>query len=179
MDKAFIKSDDIPAWSGPSVFHDGNVEYELKLGEHEKVSMMQAMLGQGGPTLEARSGVCLVIAVYVPRHEAGLLIHLWREEELSHEAADLIRKPFERFRQLADSPTIWMLTSSRLNATYPNQMDQAKAVIRQLAPTAQFREIVVTDKEDEISVDVELHTQKGELAVNDDFGTDVVIDCHI
>jgi hypothetical protein len=63
----------------------------------------QAMLGQRGPTLEARSGSCLIIAIYTPRHGAGLLIHLGRDADLSDEGADLIRKPFEEYPQLAEA----------------------------------------------------------------------------
>jgi hypothetical protein len=175
MKKGFIAHDDIPTWSGHSTFRDGNTEYELKYGTHQKVSMMQAMLGQRGPVLEAGSGSCLVITVCVPKHAAGMIIHLWREDELSTEAADLIGKPFEMFPQLSKSPIVGMLSSPRLREIYPNQMRQAKELITRLAPSAEFHEFLVVDRGDEISVSVRLDTGVGNLTIDDDFGTEKVI----
>lgn len=176
MTQPFLAHDDIPCWSGPSTFHNGNKAYELKWGTHEFVSMMQAMLGQNGPILEAGSGNCLVIAIYIPIHQAGLLIHLWRDLTLSTEAADLISEPLKKFSQLTHDPLVVMLTSNALNQTYSTQMDQAKQLIHSLAPGARFHDVLATHRGSKISVSLILETSQALLRVEDDYGKDSFVD---
>lgn len=177
MADKFIEHDDIPAWSGHSTFRDGNTDFELKYGPHAKVSMMQAMLGQNGPILEAGSGNCLLIVVYVQKLDAGLLIHLWRDEDLSEEAADVIRKPFEKYPQLCDEPIVGFVSSPSVIEMFPNQIPHSQALISSITRNARFHNIqAAEDSEGWMGVTVFLDTSKGKLHIEDDNGPNSVID---
>lgn len=167
----FISPDEIPAWSGESTRHDGFPEYELKIGLHSEVSMMQAMVGQDGPILEAHSGNCLVIAAYSVEHRAGLLMHLWREENLDEEASNLITKPFQEFQELCENVIVHFLSSERYDAECPNQMLQAKKLIAGLAPSSTIHVVNVEDRDGEFEATVELRTAEAKLVIHDDFAS--------
>lgn len=177
MANKFIEHDDIPAWSGHSTSRNGNTEFELKYGEHEKVSMMQAMLGQNGPILEAGSGNCLLIVVYVQKLDAGLLIHLWRDDDLSEEAADLIRKPFEKYPQLCEEPIVGFVSCPSVIEMFPGQIPQSQGLIDSITRNARFHNInAAEDSEGGMGVSVFLNTATGKLIIQDDNGADSVID---
>lgn len=149
--------------------------------------MDQAVLAQNGAVLEARSRICLLIAVYAPKTKTGAVIHLWREDALEPPQAALIRSVFTDFPAICDAPNVGFVSSLEVNNSHPAQLAQAKELVRALAPTANLRDILVvskkspdvdremTDSIHEISVEIFLGTYNGTLFVQDDFGEDQTI----
>jgi hypothetical protein len=187
MCKLPFMSDDLARWSAPSILHDGYEEFEFGYGIEPKASMLQAAMGQDGPELEATSGICLLIPIYVRRHKVGLLIHLWRDEQLSDEGAELIRKPFEKFPELADGPIVGFVSSEKVRAEFPDQIKAARELIKTFAPSARFHDIDAETSEGKtfsdagagpMSLEVSLHTKTGELKVWDDYGSYKLIEYH-
>ena len=177
MSKPRLSPDDILIWSGHSTFRDGNTEFENSYGTHAKASMMQAVMGQNGPTLEAESGSCLLIPIYVLKHKLGLLIHLWRDQDLSKESRDLIRKPFEKYAELLVKPIVGFVSSETMRQLYPGQIPEARKLLTTLSRTARFHDITAAENRlAEMGIGVSLNTYSGKLHVHDDYGEDTIID---
>ena len=71
----------IAKWSTPTTHRDDpSPLYDCGPHVLHEASMDQAVVTQDGRMLEARSGVCLLIAVYVSKLKLGAVIHLWRGE---------------------------------------------------------------------------------------------------
>ncbi len=175
--------DDVARWSAPLLIYDGYEQFEFGYGIEPKASMLQVVMGQNGPVLEAASAVCLLIPIYVLKHKIGLIIHLWRDEDLGNESAELIRKPFEQYPEIAVEPIVGFVSSQTIRTEHATQIGEAKALIETLAPSARFHDIIVQEpktsppdpNQDPMGVEIHLDTEKGVLDVRDDFGPDQTI----
>jgi hypothetical protein len=184
----------VAKWSAPSAHHEDKAPpYDCGPHVSHEASMDQAVLAQNGRGLEARSGVCLLIAVYAAAPKMGALIHLWRNDDLWAEQEDLIRSVFTRFPQICNHPYVGFVSNKKVEAEQPGMAAQAKELVRTLAPTARIEDVWVhsPDHPDvdpelvdpavaamgcEMSVEVCLGTAKGQLLVDDDFGAMRTID---
>src|SRR5687767_4482274 len=129
-----FQPDDIARWSDASLKHDGFEEFEFGPMLDPEASTLQAVMGQDGPELSAKSGSCLLVPIYVPKHKVGLVIHLWPDEHLSEEGAKLIRKPFEKHSELKDEPIVGFVSSEGVGTLHTAQINEVRTLIESLAP---------------------------------------------
>lgn len=187
-----LPRDQVAKWSAPT--DEGNVPcFEVGPNVEPDASMDEAVLSQNGTRLDARSGVCLLIAVYVPALKLGAVIHLNRNEYLWSEQRELIRDVFTRFPQLSDVPYVGFVSNKDVEAESPDMVAQAKELILSLASTARIEEVWVNSidhpdcdrelLEPEVlamdcpmSVEVCLGTSAGKLLILDDYGETQTID---
>ena len=132
MSAPSIHPNEIAKWSAPSTWFDGEQEFDLGPLVNHAASMQQAVLGKDGPTLDAASGVCLLIPIYIPAHKLGLLIHLHREADLDEESSDLIRQPFEKFTALRENPYVGFVSTKALSRKYARQITEGAELSRRL-----------------------------------------------
>lgn len=161
--------------------------------EATDASMDEAVFAQNGTRIDARSGVCLLIAVYVPGLKLGGVIHLNRNKFLWPEQRELIQAIFTRFPQLGDHPRVAFVSSKDVEAEQSDMALQAKNLIRELAPTARIEDLWVNSlghpdcnrealelellaMELPMSVEICLGTACGKLLILDDYGLSRTID---
>lgn len=180
--KLALKTGDVAIWRGEDAADSGEELFECGYGLSTRAGTNEAVMGQNGPLLEARSGVCLVIPIYVPRHRLGLIVNLSREEQLFLGEAKLISQPFEQFGQLKVAPIVCFVSSPSVRDEYLQQIAEARDEILSVAPTATFREILVGEAgnsagwDERMGVAVFLDTATGRVTVEDDYGDRQQID---
>lgn len=169
------------------------LSFESGPGIEPDASMEEAVLAQNGKMLDARSGVCLLIAVYVPALKLGAVIHLNRNGHLWPEQEKLIRAVFTRFPQLCDAPYVGFVSNKAVEEESPDMAIQAKELIRSLASTDRIEDVWVNsidhpdcdrellepellEMECPMSVEVCLGTAAGKLLILDDYGKPETID---
>lgn len=172
-----FRSDDLAVWSGRSLQHDGYEQFAFGFGYSPEAEMQQAVMAQNGQVLSARSGICLVIPVYVAKHRLGLLVHLARELSLSEEAAWLITAPFDAFAELRENPVVGFVSSVAAAQDCGAQIFSARELIAARSPKVVFRDIITASgKNDDMHVDVFVDTKNGQVHAFDDYGTDQLLD---
>jgi len=191
---SILPPDHVAKWSAPTAHHDDKSP-PFACGPHvsNRASMDQAVLAQNGKILEAASGVCLLIVVYLAKLKLGAVIHLWRNHELWTEQQDLIRNVFTQFPQLSGNSYVGFVSNQNIEAELPELATAAKVLIRTLAPDARIEDVWVNsydhpdvdpqevdpdliEMEYQMSVDVALGTAAGTLIIFDDFGETATID---
>ncbi|MFL5329225.1 MAG: hypothetical protein ACJ8C4_09935 [Gemmataceae bacterium] len=191
-----MQRDWVAKWSAHNAHHTETAPaYACGAHVSPKASMDQAVLAQNSKRLDARSGVCLLIVVYVPVERLGAIIHLWRNDELWPEQQELIRNVFTQFPQLCKHPYVGFVSNKKVERQQPRPAIQAKELVRSLAPTANIENLWVNspdhpDFEPEsleaellalkcpMSVEVCLATCTGKLLIADDYGEPRIIELH-
>lgn len=174
---------------------DGKVVLAFESGPDVEpdASMEEAVIAQNGARIDARSGVCLLIAVYVAKLKLGAVIHLNRNPSLWPDQQALIQDVFTRFPQLCEAPYVGFVSNKDVEAAQPDMATEAKELVRTLAPTARIEDLWVNsfdhpDWDRELlepellalklpmSVEVCLGTAVGKLLILDDYGKEQTID---
>jgi hypothetical protein len=183
----------VAKWSASTDKGEVVLSFESGPDVEPDASMEEAVLAQNGKRLDARSGVCLLVAVYVPALKLGAVIHLNRNEDLWPEQEALIRGVFTRFPQICDAPYVGFVSNKAVEAETPDMASQAKELVRTLAPTARIEDVWVNSfdhpdwdrellepellaMESPMSVEVHLGTAVGKLLILDDYGKERTID---
>lgn len=178
MSDRILEPDDVCRWTAPDSDDCGCEPFEWGPTVTPQASRGQIVMGQNGPVLEAASGNCLLVPVFLARGRIGLLIHLGRDESLGDADAAFVRKAFGKFPQLKESPRIGFISSAEIRAVYGRQIEQLQEVFRDCTHSPRFEEFQVGCAEDEegaMSVEVYLDTGRAELTIEDDFAEPQVI----
>ncbi len=178
----------VARWSATSSNETDAPPFEVGRKLSPRAGMDQAVLGQDGPRLEAVSGICLLIAIYVPPTKLGAIVHLWREDSLWHTQADLIHRVFNQYPAMTEATFAGFVSSLEVMQRHPVQLSEAKELISSLAPNAAITDLIVESSSHpnadpelvkrgfEMSVELYLGTWAAKLLIQDDYGTDQEID---
>ena len=166
-------------WTSDDSDASGFPEFEIGSDVNPDASRGQIVLACNcADHLAARTGVCLVIMVYHAATRVGMLIHIGRDEEISDEEMEFIRKPFDAYPQIDQEPEIAFVSSKALRAEFSRQLEELEKEFDTITDNARVRHIMVAEVpegEDECSpicCEVRLDTVNGVVYVRDDYGDD-------